>query len=128
MIHIAEMLTFLALSLGSMGPVQAETKCIHSWAEPGRYRIISNFEGQKQSMIANLSSGCRVTFTLPGVSTGGPVTKAGKCLNFSFRVHRVKKIFVALWCENYAIIPLQGQKIRVGVSRSVERSDHGSRR
>jgi len=112
---------FLAVGLGGVlapDAAQAGRACIHPWAQPGEYVIVGQFQGHRQSTIAWLTNNCRVYIDFPGVFTGGPVTKAGKCVAFGFRVQGAPEVFAAQWCGQYALVPLEGETIRADVYKA----------
>lgn len=94
---------------------QAST-CGHSWAKPGKYKISGSFRGKNESTNAFLSKDCRITLQVPGVFTGGKVTKRGDCLEFAFKVEGEKGAFKARWCEDYGLVPWRGETIRAAVT------------
>ena len=95
------------------GEAQAST-CGHSWAKPGKYKISGSFRGKNDSTNAFLSKDCRITLQVPGVFTGGKVTKRGDCLEFAFKVEGEKGAFKARWCEDYGLVPWRGETISGG--------------
>lgn len=99
------------------GDAQAARKCIFSWAIPGTYKVSGNFRGATESASARLTNDCRVFFRVPGVFSGGPVRRSGKCLRFNFKVEGQRRVFSARWCNTYGIVPWQGRNIRARVSR-----------
>lgn len=99
------------------GTAHAARKCIFSWAVPGTYKVSGNFRGTIEAASARLTSDCRVIFRVPGVFSGGPVRRSGKCLKFSFKVEGQRRVFSARWCNTYGIVPWQGRNIRARVSR-----------
>ena len=118
--HLAAMLaTAIFMNMGSVAPAPAAKSCIHSWAIPGKYTIRGKLNNKPQSAGAHLSNTCRVSFNLPGVATGGPVKKAGECLQFTFKVQKQPQVFVARWCNTFATVPWNGRDVRVSVQRSL---------
>ena len=99
------------------GDAQAARKCIFSWAIPGTYKISGNFRGTTEAASARLTNDCRVFFRVPGVFSGGPVRRSGKCLRFNFKVEGQRSVFSARWCNTYGIVPWQGRNIRARVTR-----------
>ncbi|MEE4238532.1 MAG: hypothetical protein V2I51_17560 [Anderseniella sp.] len=97
------------------GEAQAST-CGHSWAKPGKYKISGSFRGKNESTNAFLSKDCRITLQVPGVFTGGKVTRRGDCLEFAFKVEGEKGAFKAQWCEDYGLVPWRGETIRAAVT------------
>lgn len=91
--------------------------CGHSWAKPGKYKISGSFRGKNESTNAFLGKDCRITLQVPGVFTGGKVSKNGQCLKFSFKIEGETKVFRAKWCNNYGLIPWQNKTIRAEVTR-----------
>ncbi len=90
--------------------------CGHSWAKPGRYKISASFRGKNESTNAFLGRDCRITLQVPGVFTGGKVSKSGQCLKFSFKIEGETKVFRAKWCDDYGLIPWQDKTIRAEVT------------
>jgi len=95
---------------------QAARTCIFSWAVPGTYKVSGNFRGTTETASARLTNDCRVFFQVPGVFSGGPVRRSGRCLRFSFKVEGKRRVFSARWCNTYGIVPWQGRSIRARVS------------
>ena len=110
--------TAILMNLGSALPVLAAKPCIHAWAVPGKYTIRGKLNDRVQSAHAHLSNSCRISFNLPGVFTGGPVKKAGECLQFTFKVQKQQQVFVARWCNTHATVPWNGRDVRISVQRS----------
>ena len=108
----------IVTTVGSMAPALSAAPCIHSWAKPGKYTIQGKLNQRTQRTTAHLSNNCRVSFNLPGVFTGGPVKKAGACLRFTFKVQKQPQVFVARWCNSYAVVPWKGRDVRISVQRS----------
>ena len=100
---------------GASGSALAST-CGHDWAVPGKYKISGSFRGKNESTNAFLSKDCRITLQVPGVFTGGKVTKRGSCLEFAFKVEGEKGAFKAKWCEDYGLVPWRGKTIRAAVT------------
>jgi hypothetical protein len=90
--------------------------CGYSWAQPGKYKISASFRGKNESTNAFLGKDCRITLQVPGVFTGGKVSKSGQCLKFSFKIEGETKVFWAKWCDDYGLIPWQGKTIRAEVT------------
>jgi len=90
--------------------------CGHSWAKPGRYKISASFRGKAESTNAFLGKDCHITLQVPGVFTGGNVSKSGSCLEFSFKIEGETSVFRAKWCDDYGLIPWQGKTIRAEVT------------
>ncbi len=97
------------------GEAQAST-CGHSWAKPGKYKISGSFRERTNPTNAFLSKDCRITLQVPGVFTGGKVTKRGDCLEFAFKVEGEKGAFKARWCEGYRLVPWRGETLRAAVT------------
>jgi len=98
-------------------PAPAAVACIFDWAVPGSYDISGNFRGRLETVTARLTNDCRVTIGLPGVYTGGPLRRAGRCLTFTFRVQDQRQTFTARWCRSTGVVPWQGRNVRARVVR-----------
>ncbi len=96
---------------------QAARQCVFNWAQPGVYRVAGNFRGTIESATARLTHDCRVYFQVPGVFSGGPVRRSGRCLKFRFKVEGKTRIYSATWCNTYGVVPWQGRRIRAKVTR-----------
>jgi hypothetical protein len=107
----------LVLLVAAAGQAEAAKSCVFGWAVPGTYVISGNFRGSVESTTARLTPDCKVSIRIPGVFTGGPVTRSGQCLRFSFKVQGEKRVFTAQWCNGYGIVPWQGRNIRATVTR-----------
>lgn len=103
-------------------PAAAAGTCIFDWAVPGPYDISGQFRGQTETVTARLTNDCRVTISLPGVFTGGPVRRVGSCLQFSFRVEGERQTFTARWCNDRGVVPWQGRDVQATVVRRQGRS------
>jgi hypothetical protein len=90
--------------------------CGHSWAKPGRYKISASFRGKNESTNVFLSKDCRVTLQVPGVFTGGKVSKRGQCLEFAFKIEGETAVFRAKWCGDYGLVPWKDKTIRAEVT------------
>ena len=90
--------------------------CGHSWAQPGKYKISGSFRGKNESTNAFLGKDCRITLQVPGVFTGGKVSKSGKCLKFSFKIEGNTKVLRAKWCDDYGLIPWQDKTLRAAIT------------
>ena len=90
--------------------------CGQSWAKPGRYKISASFRGKNESTNAFLGKDCRINLQVPGVFTGGKVSKSGSCLEFSFKVEGEASVFKAKWCDDYGLIPWKDKTIRAQVT------------
>ena len=90
--------------------------CGHSWAKPGKYKISASFRGKNESTNAFLGKDCRITLQVPGVFTGGKVSKSGKCLQFSFKVEGETQVFRAKWCDDYGLVPWKEKTIRATIA------------
>ncbi|WP_337660208.1 hypothetical protein [Anderseniella sp. Alg231-50] len=99
------------------GDLQAATRCIFNWAQPGTYKMSGNFRGTTEAATARLTHDCRVYFQVPGVFSGGPVRRSGRCLKFRFKVDGEARIFSARWCNTYGVVPWQGRDVRASVTR-----------
>lgn len=116
LVLIASALALGALALErSATPAAAAASCIFDWAVPGLYDVSGSFRGRTESVTARLTSDCRVTIGLPGVFTGGRVTRAGSCLQFSFRIEGERQTFTARWCDSYGVVPWQGRNVRANI-------------
>ena len=119
---MAGMVRILTLAMAAITvwpmPAGAAGECVHPWAKPGRYTISGQFQDRVQTTTAYLTKGCRVSFNLPGVSSGGPVAADGPCVRFTFKVRDVAQVFTARWCDTYATVPWRGRDVRVEVSRA----------
>jgi hypothetical protein len=114
---------FAALALTTpAAPATAATTCIFDWAVPGYYEISGRFRGQVETVTARLTNDCRVTIGLPGVFTGGPLRRNGRCLAFSFRVQDERQTFTARWCGSYGVVPWQGRDVRATIVKRPGRS------
>ncbi|NNJ73669.1 MAG: hypothetical protein HKP56_00750 [Anderseniella sp.] len=89
--------------------------CGHSWAKPGKYKISASFRGKNESTNAFLGKDCRIILQVPGVFTGGKVSKSGRCLEFSFKVEGETKVFRAKWCDDYGLVPWKDKTIRAEI-------------
>lgn len=99
------------------GDLLAANQCIFNWALPGTYKMSADFRGTVEAATARLTHDCRVYFQVPGVFSGGPVRRSGRCLKFRFKVEREAKIFSARWCNTYGVVPWQGRNVRAAVTR-----------
>jgi len=90
--------------------------CGYSWAKPGRYKISASFRGKNESTNAFLGKDCRIRLQVPGVFTGGKVSKSGKCLEFSFKIEGKAEVFRAKWCNDYGLVPWQDKTIRAEIT------------
>jgi hypothetical protein len=115
------------LALGPAAPAAAARTCVFEWAVPGQYEISGNFRGQSQTVMARLTSNCRVTIGLPGVFTGGVVRKSGGCLTFPFKVQDERQTFTARWCGSVGTVPWEGRDVQATIKRRQDRSNTGSR-
>lgn len=115
------------LALGPVAPAAAARTCIFDWAVPGLYEVSGNFRGQSQTVMARLTSNCRVTIQLPGVFTGGVVRRSGSCLSFTFKVQDERQTFTARWCDSYGVVPWEGRDVQATIKRRQGRSNTGSR-
>ena len=107
----------LAIFASTTGPAEAARSCGYGWAVPGTYKVSGNFRGTTESASARLTNDCRVILQIPGVFSGGGVSRSGGCLLFRFKVEGEKGVFTARWCDSYGIVPWEGRKIRAAVSR-----------
>ena len=92
------------------------TECGYSWAKSGKYKISASFRGKNESTNVFLSKDCRIRLQVPGVFTGGKVSKSGKCLKFSFKIEGKAKAFVAKWCDDYGLVPWKDEIIRAEIT------------
>ena len=104
-----------AFLLADMNTAMA-ADCGQSWAKPGRYKISASFRGKNESTNAFLGKDCRIRLQVPGVFTGGKVSKSGKCLKFSFKIEGETKAFVAKWCDDYGLVPWKAEIIRAEIT------------
>ena len=100
----------------STGGAQAAA-CGYSWAEPGTYKITGNFRGKVESAGASLTRDCRISLKIPGVYTGGPVKRSGKCLAFTFKIEEVKGLHRGRWCDDYAIVTWKGKDVHAKIRK-----------
>lgn len=119
-------LSVLALTTAAT-PASPAATCVFDWAVPGPYDISGNFRGQVETITAWLTPDCRVTIPLPGVFTGGPLRRDGRCLAFSFKLQNVRQSFTARWCGSYGVVPWQGRNVRASIVMRQERSNGGRR-
>ncbi len=103
---------FLSASAGTASAAD----CGQSWAIPGKYKISGSFRGKNESTNAFLGKDCKINLQVPGVFTGGKVSKSGQCLEFVFKVEAETKVFRAKWCDNYGLIPWRDKTIRAEVT------------
>ncbi|MGI9512273.1 MAG: hypothetical protein ACR2OL_05180 [Anderseniella sp.] len=104
-----------AFFLADMNDAVAASNCGFGWAKPGRYKISASFRGKNESTNAFLGKDCRIRLQVPGVFTGGKVSKSGKCLTFSFKVEGERKVFKAKWCGDYGLVPWKDKTIRAQI-------------
>ena len=107
----------LAILLLPSSPAEAARTCGYGWAVPGTYRVSGDFRGTTESASAKLTNDCRVILQIPGVFSGGGVSRSGGCLLFRFKVEGETGVFTARWCDSYGIVPWQGRNIRASVTR-----------
>jgi hypothetical protein len=117
----AACVALLALAAAA-APSAAADACIFDWAVPGSYEISGSFRGRTETVPARLTNDCRVTISLPGVFTGGPLRRHGPCLAFSFRVEGERRPFSAQWCGSYGVVPWQGRNVRATIVRRPDRT------
>jgi hypothetical protein len=117
----AACIALLALA-GAATPSAAANACIFDWAVPGTYGISGNFRGRTETVPARLTHDCRVAISLPGVFTGGPLRRQGRCLAFSFRIEGERQPFSAQWCGSYGVVPWQGRNVRATIVRRQDRT------
>ncbi len=120
--HNSQKLAFTAAAImlfagAAPDNANAARKCVFNWAVPGTYKVSGNFRGTTEAATARLTNDCRVYFQVPGVFSGGPVRRSGRCLRFSFKVEGERRVFSARWCNTLGIVPWQGRDIRTRVSR-----------
>lgn len=108
-------LMLAVLALTPTAAPAAAGACVFDWAVPGPYDVSGNFRGRTETVTARLTNDCRVTIGLPGVFTGGPVARAGRCLLFSFRVQDVRQTLTARWCNDQVMVPWEGRAVRAQV-------------
>jgi hypothetical protein len=107
----------LAILLLAASPAEAARTCGYGWAVPGTYKVSGDFRGTTESASAKLTNDCRVILQIPGVFSGGGVSRSGGCLLFRFKVEGEAGVFTARWCDSYGIVPWQGRNIRAAVTR-----------
>ena len=118
--HFGRILGLAVIAAGFSMPASdsAHAKsCGHSWAEPGTYKITGNFRGKTESAGASLTRDCKIDLKIPGVYTGGPVRRAGKCLSFTFKIDDVKGLHKGRWCDDYAIVTWKGKDVRAKIRK-----------
>jgi hypothetical protein len=103
--------------LGFTAPVQAVGLCGHDWAEPGKYMITGNFRGKEESAGAELTRDCRINLKIPGVYTGGKVSKDGGCVRFTFKVEDEQGLFKGRWCNDTATVNWKGKDVQATIRR-----------
>lgn len=103
------------LNFSGTANVAHAAACGAAWAEPGIYKITGNFRGKSESAGAELTRDCRINLKIPGVFTGGPVKRAGKCLRFTFKIDKEKQLFKGRWCEGFAVVDWKGKDVRAKV-------------
>jgi len=103
------------LGFSGIGKVANAAPCGADWAEPGTYKITGNFRGKKESAGAELTRDCRINLKIPGVFTGGPVKRSGKCLRFTFKIDKEKQLFKGRWCKGFAVVDWKGKDVRAKV-------------
>lgn len=104
-----------AMNFSGTANVAHAASCGAVWAEPGTYKITGNFRGQSESAGAELTRDCRINLKIPGVYTGGRVKRAGKCLRFTFKIDKEKKLFKGRWCDGFAVVDWKGKDVRAKV-------------
>lgn len=119
--HVVNLMKLPALLAGaafmSFLPAQANAGCGHEWAEPGTYMITGNFRGSEESAGAELTRDCRIQLKIPGVYTGGPVRKDGKCVRFTFKVDKEKGLFKGRWCNDVATVDWKGKNVQARIRK-----------
>ena len=103
------------LSSSATGNLAYAATCGAAWAEPGTYKITGNFRGKPESAGAELTRDCRINLKIPGVYTGGPVRRAGKCLRFTFKIDKQKRLYRGRWCKGFAVVDWKGKDVRAKV-------------
>lgn len=104
-------------SLGSIAPAEAAGLCGHDWAEPGKYMITGNFRGKEESAGAELTRDCRINLKIPGVYTGGRISKDGNCVRFTFKVEDEQGLFKGRWCNDTATVNWKGKDVQATIRR-----------
>ena len=119
--HLANLLKPPAIIAGMsflfFMPAQASAGCGHEWAKPGTYTITGNFRGSEESAGAELTRDCRIELKIPGVYTGGPVSKDGKCVRFTFKVDKEKGLFKGRWCNEVATVNWKGKNVEARIRK-----------
>ena len=105
------------LGFPGMANFAGAASCGADWAEPGTYKITGNFRGTEESAGAELTRDCRVDLKIPGVFAGGPVKRSGKCLRFTFKIDKEKKLFKGRWCDGFAVVDWKGKDVRAEVKQ-----------
>jgi len=108
-------LVLAGLSFSGTANVANAAACGATWAEPGTYKITGNFRGTKESAGAELTQDCRINLKIPGFYTGGPVKRSGKCLRFTFKIDKEKRLFRGRWCKGFAVVDWKGKDVRAVV-------------
>ena len=79
--------------------------------------ITGNFRGSEESAGAELTRDCRIQLKIPGVYTGGPVSKDGKCVRFTFKVDKEKGLFKGRWCNDIATVDWKGKNVQARIRK-----------
>jgi hypothetical protein len=119
--HVANLMKLPALLAGAtlmcLLPAEANAGCGHEWAKPGTYTITGNFRGTEESAGAELTRDCRIELKIPGVYTGGPVSKDGQCVRFTFKVDKEKGLFKGRWCNDTATVNWKGKDVQARIRK-----------
>jgi hypothetical protein len=119
--HVANLIRLPALLAGTglmcLLPAQANAGCGQGWAKPGTYMITGNFRGTEESAGAELTRDCRIQLKIPGVYTGGPVSKDGKCVRFTFKVDKENGLFKGRWCNDTATVDWKGKNVQARIRK-----------
>ena len=108
---------FAAAGVALLAPAEARAACGQDWAEPGTYSITGNFRGKPESAGAELTRDCRIELKIPGVYTGGPVKRDGRCVRFTFKIDKEKGLFKGRWCNDTATVNWKGKDVTASVRK-----------
>ncbi len=107
----------VAGSMTIAGSGTAHASCGQDWAKPGTYTISGNFRGKPETAGAELTRDCRIELKIPGVFTGGPVSRDGRCVRFTFKIDKERGLFKGRWCEETAVVDWKGKRVEANVRR-----------
>jgi hypothetical protein len=107
----------VAGSMTVASPEAALANCGHEWAKPGTYTISGNFRGKQETAGAELTRDCRIELKIPGVFTGGPVARDGRCVRFTFKIDKEKQLFKGRWCDATAVVDWKGKRVEANIRR-----------